>query len=107
MNSVEKLSDLLTFDPAKRSTLTQELFGEVVAEIKEERAKEAKIKAKEQLIKAMQLREQMAKAEKEFNNQKQKMEKELGKVLGQIQGILSGKCPEENNSEEKQECAAG
>jgi hypothetical protein len=106
----EKLASLLEFDAAKRPTLTQELFGEVVKEIKEERAKDAKAKAKEQLVKAMQLREQMSKAEKDFNGQKQKMEKELGKVLNQIQGILSGKCPEENQEccekdEPKEECA--
>jgi hypothetical protein len=91
----DKLQDMLDFDAAKRPTLTQELFGEVVKEIKEERAKDAKAKAKEQLVKAMQIREGMAKAAKDFNNQQQKMEKELGKVLNQIQGILSGKCPEE------------
>lgn len=99
--NADKLNEILTFDPAKRTSLTQELFGEVVKEIKEERAKEAKVKAKEQLIKAMQLREQMVKAEKDFNNQKQKMEKELGKVMNQIQGILSGKCPEENSCDEE------
>lgn len=107
-SNAEKLTTLLDFDPAKRPSLTQELFGEVVKEIKEERAKEAKVKAKEQLVKAMQIRESMAKAEKDFNGQKQKMEKELGKVLNQIQGILSGKCPEENQEgkEEEKECPA-
>lgn len=99
----EKLTEMLEFDAAKRPTLTQELFGEVVKEIREERVKDAKVKAKEQLVKAMQLREQMSKAEKDFNSQKQKMEKELGKVLNQIQGILSGKCPEENQECEKKE----
>jgi hypothetical protein len=99
----DKLAAMLEFDAAKRPTLTGELFGEVVKEIKEERAKDAKAKAKEQLVKAMQIREGMAKAEKEFNGQKQKMEKELGKVLNQIQGILSGKCPEEGKECEKEE----
>jgi hypothetical protein len=94
---------MLKFDAAKRPTLTQELFGEVVKEIQEERAKDAKAKAKEQLVKAMQIREHMAKAEKDFSSQKQKMEKELGKILNQIQGILSGKCPEESQECEKEE----
>lgn len=104
----DKLNSILEFDAAKRPTLTQELFGEVVKEIREERAKDAKAKAKEQLVKAMQIREGMAKAEKDFNNQKQKMEKELGKVLNQIQGILSGKCPDENKEgeNEEKECPA-
>lgn len=99
----DKLQELLEFDPAKRPTLTQELFSEVVKEIREERAKDAKTKAKEQLVKAMQVREQMVKAKKEFEGQYNKMEKELGKTLNQIQGILSGKCPEENQECEKKE----
>lgn len=102
----DKLATMLEFDAAKRPTLTQELFGEVVKEIREERAKDAKTKAKEQLIKAMQIREGMAKAAKDFNNQQQKMEKDLGKILNQIQGILSGKCPEECEKEEVTEDVA-
>ena len=101
--NADKLQSLLDFDAAKRPTLTQELFAEVVKEIQEERAKDAKVKAKEQLVKAMQLREQMAKAKKDFEGQHNKMEKELGKVLNQIQGILSGKCPEENQECEKKD----
>lgn len=99
LTNADKLATLLEFDAAKHPTLTQELFGEVVKEIREERVKGAKIKAKEQLVKAMQLREQMSKAVKDFNGQQQKMERELGKILNQIQGILNGKCPDENQNE--------
>ena len=97
--NAEKLQELLNFDPAKRPTLTQELFAEVVKEITDERVKTAKIKAKEELVKASQLREQMVKVKKEFENQYNKMEKDLGKMLNQIQGILSGKPPEEEKEE--------
>jgi hypothetical protein len=82
----DRLQELLGFDAAKRGTLTSELFGEVVKEIQEERAKEAKSRAKEHLVKAMQLREQMEKARKDFENQYKKFEKELGSVLNQVQG---------------------
>lgn len=106
-NNSDKLATMLAFDAAKSPTLTQALFGEVVKEIQEERAKDAKSKAKEQLVKAMQIREQMVKASKEFGNQQQRMEKELGKVLNQIQGVLSGRyheehqdCDKEDNKEE-------
>jgi hypothetical protein len=47
----------------------------------------------------MQLREQMVKVKREFENQYNKMEKDLGKMLNQIQGILSGKPPEEEKEE--------
>lgn len=97
--NADRLQELLTFDAAKKQNLTQELMSEVVKEITEERVKEAKSRAKEQLVKAMQLREQMAKAKRDFDNQHQKMEKELGKIMNQIQGILTGRCPEENKEE--------
>jgi CRISPR/Cas system CSM-associated protein Csm2 small subunit len=97
----DKLQELLTFDAAKKHNLTQELMSEVVKEITEERVKEAKTRAKEQLVKAMQLREQMAKAKRDFDNQYQKMEKELGKIMNQIQGILTGKNPDPEEAKEE------
>lgn len=101
--SAEKLEGLLGFDPTKRGTLTQELFKEVVQEISKERTDKAKAQAKEHLTKAIQLREGMVKAEKDFNKEKQKFEKELGKVMNQIQGILTGKEPQEEVECEKKE----
>lgn len=94
-SNTEKLIELMTFDPVKQPGLTSGLFSEVLKEITDERAKEGKAKAKELLVKAMDLRRQMSKAEKDFNNQKQKFDKELGKFLNQINGMLSGKAPEE------------
>jgi DNA replication protein DnaD len=91
MTNGERLQEMLGFDPVGKAGLTQDLFSEVVKEIQEERTKEAKAKAKEYLIKAMQLREQMEKAKRDFDTQYKKFEKELGKVLNQIQGILTGK----------------
>ena len=101
--SSDKLQELLGFDAAKKGTLTSELFGEVVKEIQEERAKKAKEQAKEHLVKAMALREQMEKARKDFEGQAKKFDKELGKVLNQIQGILTGRNPDEEK--EEKECA--
>lgn len=102
-SSGTKLQELLGFDPAKKGTLTADLFSEVVKEIADERHKEAKARAKEHLVKAIQLREQMAKARKDFDAQDKKFEKELGKALNQIDGILSGKSPDEEK--EEKECA--
>lgn len=107
--SADRLQDLLGFDAAKKGTLTSELFSEVVKEIQEERSKEAKVRAKEHLLKAMGLREQMDKAKKDFDSQYKKFEKELGKILNQIQSILSGKpcCDEEKEDCEEKECKDG
>lgn len=107
LSSGAKLQELLGFDPTKRGTLSANLFSEVVKEIADERHKEAKARAKEHLVKAIQLREQMAKARKDFDAQDKKFEKELGRVLSQIQGILSGNdSPSPDDEEcEKKECA--
>jgi len=102
----ERLQELLGFDAAKKGTLTSELFGEVVKEIQEERQKEAKARAKEHLVKAMQLREQMEKARKDFEGQYKKFEKELGNILNQIQGILTGKpCESQEEGKNEEACA--
>lgn len=98
----EKLADLLKFDAAKRHPLTNELFGEVVKEITEERVKASKVQAKEALTKAMDLRAQMHKAQKDFSNQQAKFEKELGKILNQVQGMLSGKEADEEKDEKEE-----
>lgn len=97
--SSDKLQEMLGFDAAKKGTLTNDLFGEVVKEIQQERHDEAKKRAKEHLVKAINLREQMEKARKDFEGQAKKFDKELGKVLNQIQGILTGKCPDEEKEE--------
>lgn len=68
-SSADKLQGYLGFDPVKSSTISQDLFKEVVGEIQLERANEAKIKAKELLIKAMEIQRQMHKAKKDFENQ--------------------------------------
>lgn len=90
-----KLEGLLGFDPTKRETLTQELFKEVVQEISKERTDKAKAQAKEHLTKAIQLREGMVKARRDFDREDKKFEKELGKVMNQIQGVLTGQEPHE------------
>lgn len=102
--SAERLQEMLGFDAARKGSLTQEVLGEALKEIKEEKAKEGKVRAKEQLLKAMQIREQMDKAAKEFNKQQQKMDKELCKILNQIEGNLKGQPVCEEDEEKDKEC---
>jgi hypothetical protein len=103
-NSAERLQEMLGFDAARKGNLSQEVLGEALKEIQEERAKEGKVKAKEQLVKAMQIREQMDKASKEFNKQQQKMDKELCKILSQIEGNLRGQAVCDEEEEKDKEC---
>jgi len=99
---IDKLSNMLGFDPAKKVSITKDAFADVVKEIQEERMTEVKLRAKEQLVKAMQLREQMHKVDRDYQNQKKKFEKDLGKILNQITGALSGKSQEEIEEQEKE-----
>ena len=105
-SNAERLTDLLKFDPIKRHPITQEVFADVLKEITEERLKTVRVQAKETLQKAMELRQQMNKAEKDFKGQQQKFEKELGKLLNQVQSMLSGKEPEPEQTQPQVEESA-
>lgn len=100
-DNVGKLNELLGFNPAKRHPLgpkTGVLFQDTLKEIREEREKTAKAQAKDLLLKAMNIQEEWSKAEKQFNNQKAKFDKELGKLLNQINSMLNGSDPQPENS---------
>ena len=90
---VSRLTALAGFDPAKQPTTTKEIFAEVVADIHKERAERAKVAAREQLLKAFELREKMSKVEREFLSQKAKFDKELGKMLNRLEASLQGRPP--------------
>lgn len=95
-----KLTTLLGFNAARKSLpVTQEIFKEVLSEVTDERRKAAKGQVKELLTKAMDLHSQAAVAEKKFNQEKAKFEKELGKLINQIQSLIAGKEPEETTDQ--------
>lgn len=101
-DAVDRLTAMFGFDPAKEMAAGNDVLKEALKEIGEERSKNAKTKAKEQLLKAIELRQQMAAKKREFENQYKKFEKELGKVLGQLDAMASGKSLEETETEEKE-----
>lgn len=99
-NNYERLDNLLDFDVTKKPSLTQELFGEIVKDLKDVRYETAKAAAREQITKAIELREKMYRVEKEFEAQKNKFNKELGKLLNSIESRLEGRessAPEQND----------
>ena len=103
-NASDRLVDLLGFDPAKKPTIgdkTSKLFQDTLKELTEEREKKAKEEAKTLMQKAMQLQEERAKARKQFQGADQKFEKELGKILNQINSMLTGKEPEPDQEEKE------
>jgi len=101
-DNTERLEKLIGFDAAKRQGVTQELFQEVLGEVKKERFEKAKGAAREQLLKAIELREKMYNIEKEFSAQRKKFDKELGKLLGRLESSLGGQ-PEPQEDEEASE----
>ena len=101
-----RLAELAGFDPAKKPKVTEEILKEVISDIQEKREEEAKKKAYELMTKAIQLNDEMIKAEAEFNRQKTKFEKELKKVINMLENDLrqaSGQAPVEGEPEEATE----
>ena len=101
---ITKLTELLGFDPGKKDQITSEAFKEVVAEIQAERQKTIKEKAKTQLVRAMEMRDQKEKTDREYAAQSKKWDKEMGKLLKGIESMLTGK-PIEEEGEKKDEAA--
>jgi hypothetical protein len=101
-NASDRLSELLGFDPTKRPTLGPKggtLFTEALADIVKEREEKAKVQATELFRKAIGLSEERNKARRAFSQADAKFEKELGKVLNEINGLVSGREPEPAEAE--------
>jgi hypothetical protein len=102
-NHISKLNDLLGFDAGKKDQITSDAFKEVVAEIQAERQKVIKEKAKAQLIRAIEMRDQKEKTDREYAAQSKKWDKEMGKLLRGIESMLTGKPVEEDKEEKKED----
>lgn len=100
MSSVERLTKVLGFDPAKNAG--GGVFAKAMDEVKKKREEAALSKATALIEQAMDLRQKMDDAERAFNVQKKKFEKELGKLVGRIEGLAGGKTPAQIEAEEKE-----
>lgn len=85
-----KLKAQLGFDPTKPARLSQLLMGEVIADLRKGKIEDAKKKATELLTKAIDLSEKKAQADRAYRKAGQAFDKELGKVIQQINSILEG-----------------
>lgn len=105
--TAERLESLLGFDPGKGSGPGAKVLREAVEEIQKAQAEEKKGQAKELVQKAMEIRGKMVAAERRFNSEVKKMDKELGKLLNRIESMAAGKpactCGDEPCSEETEE----
>jgi hypothetical protein len=89
--NAHRLAEIVGFDAAKGPNVTGDVLKEVLDEILEDRKQKAKVLAKEQLVKALTLREQMAAARRKFETEWEKSDKELGKVVNRLYASLNGK----------------
>lgn len=85
-----RFEKLAGFDPGSRPRVTEDLLKEALEEVTEERRAEAKKRFKELFTKAAELRKKMVQAEREFNSQKKKFEKELGKLMNRLENEVNG-----------------
>ncbi len=91
--NVDRLTRILGYDPSKGSSVAG-AFADALKEIDEERAKETKAKAKDFLVKAIELRRKMAETKRQFASQEKKFDKELGKLLNNIESLSAGREPQ-------------
>tara|TARA_Y100000034_G_C6721861_1_gene319386 strand:- start:243 stop:560 length:318 start_codon:yes stop_codon:yes gene_type:complete len=77
-----------------------DVLKEALKEVSEEQAEKKKKAAKELIVKALELKKQMDDAEKQFTSQKQKWDKELGKVMNRLQNMASGKPLDEGEKDD-------
>jgi hypothetical protein len=81
------------------------MLAEVLGDIRKERTEQAKVQAKDLILKALSLQDQGAKLDAEYEKTRKSRDKELGKLLNQIENMLNGRPIGDgsNSDEEKPE----
>jgi hypothetical protein len=81
-----------------------DVLKEALREVSKEEAEKKKDAAKELVRKGLDLQQRMDQAERTFNSEKKKFDKELGKTLNRLRNMASGRPldDEEKEGEEKE-----
>jgi hypothetical protein len=79
-----------------------DVLKEALKEVAKEQGEERKKKAKEQIVKALDLKRQMDDAERQFNSQKKKWDKELGKTLARLNNMAQNRPVDEGLSDKEE-----
>ncbi len=79
------------------------VLSEALKEIDEEDGKKRKQEAKDLVRQALELQKQLKTTERNFNKEKAKFEKQLGKLLNRINAMAKGEAPPEDEDEKKDE----
>ena len=106
IDKVAALCTRLGFAPARQPTGDGKVLASVIEEIQKERETKVRGQLKELMVKAMDVRTTIDKARKAFDGESRKYEKELGKILNEIDRLASGKPAPEATEEEPAPAAA-
>jgi len=104
-NGTERLEGLLGFDPVKKEPINA-LLDEVLKEIKDERRAETKVEAKKAILEAMEYSRQLAEKRKQFNNDADKIQKLINKILNRFGGGNQNEAEPVAETEEKEPVSA-
>ena len=98
--NVDKLTEMLQFDPTSQSP-TGKVWNKALEEVTKEVNERKQKVAEEQIKKAIELAQKMKQAKSAFIKEEAKFEKELGKALKKIKGLTGDNSPAEEEEEEE------
>lgn len=80
-NNVEKLEELLEFKPDSLSPLTKTILQKIKDDVRQKREQEAEARARKLIETALELHAQAKKLDKEYRENMNKINENLGKIL--------------------------
>lgn len=86
---IEKLNGILGFDPAANK-VEKGIFEEALAEVREQDAQKHKAKAKELIEKGISCLRKWHELDRQFTSEKKKSNKDLNKIISQIEIMAGG-----------------
>ena len=93
-NNTTRLDELIK--PHRREF---DVLREALNKVSKEEAEKKKESAKVLIRKALELQSRMEQAERTFNSEKKKFDKELGKTLNRLNNMASGKSIDDNEDD--------
>jgi hypothetical protein len=80
-----------------------DVLKEALKEVSKEESEKKKVAAKDLIRKALELQDRMNTAERTFNSEKKKFDKELGKTLNRLKNMASGRPLDDEEEKEKED----
>ena len=89
MENLQKLKELLSFDPLKE-TPTKSVLDKALEKITKERDEKLQKRVEELLVEAMGVAQEWDKTRKEWSGKEKKMDKKLGGIVNRLVAIQKG-----------------